>query len=188
MKCTCDSSCTVIKLPCHRWQKLPHVWSLNMWCFFSAVMLSSFVVMVTTLQGPWVIYFIDIANTYPYLWALYAIALVLPFVLCTACCVRTKVGRCLKILTCHKNRGSEVACTVCNMLLVLHKHTKHTVNRHVSTQTCTCGYWCSPQIAFGSCLTVWKHYEIYRTGGTAGNSATQPAKWLPACVVHFLNY
>ena len=43
-------------------------------------------------QGPWLNYFIDIANTYPYLWALYAIGLVLPFVLCAACCVRTKVG------------------------------------------------------------------------------------------------
>ena len=47
---------------------------------------------IATLQGPWINYFIDIANTYPYLWALYAIALVLPFVLCAACCVRTKVG------------------------------------------------------------------------------------------------
>ena len=36
-------------------------------------------------------YIIEIANDHPYLWALYAIALVSPFVLCAACCVRAKV-------------------------------------------------------------------------------------------------
>ena len=40
--------------------------------------------------GPWMDYIIEIANDHPYLWALYAIALVSPFVLCAACCVRAK--------------------------------------------------------------------------------------------------
>ena len=35
--------------------------------------------------------FVDIANERPYLWALYAIIVVLPFVLCAACCVRSSV-------------------------------------------------------------------------------------------------
>jgi len=34
--------------------------------------------------------FVDIANERPYLWAIYAIIVVLPFVLCAACCVRSK--------------------------------------------------------------------------------------------------
>ena len=50
-----------------------------------------FVVIVIIVQTSWVDYFIDIANTHPYLWAVYAILLVLPFVLCAACCVKSKV-------------------------------------------------------------------------------------------------
>ena len=49
------------------------------------------VVVVIIIQTSWVDYFIDIANTHPYLWAVYAILLVLPFVLCAACCVKSKV-------------------------------------------------------------------------------------------------
>ena len=113
---------------------------------------SSFVVVVTTLQGPWVNYFIDIANTYPYLWALYAIALVLPFVLCAACCVRTKVGRCYNNFTMSHNRVVKLHVQYVTCCLVLHKHT---LNRHVSTYLWV--YWCSPQISFGSCLTVFEN-------------------------------
>ncbi|XP_003387493.1 PREDICTED: calnexin-like [Amphimedon queenslandica] len=40
--------------------------------------------------GPWMEYVIEIANERPYLWALYAVVLVLPFVVCAACCVRSK--------------------------------------------------------------------------------------------------
>lgn len=35
-------------------------------------------------------YFTEMANEYPYMWALYAVAIVLPFVLCAACCVKSK--------------------------------------------------------------------------------------------------
>ena len=45
------------------------------------------------LQGPWLDWFIDTANEYPYLWALYAFAIVSPFVLCAAFCVKSKVTR-----------------------------------------------------------------------------------------------
>ena len=38
-------------------------------------------------------YLIETANDRPYLWALYAVVLVLPFVFCAACCVRSKVGQ-----------------------------------------------------------------------------------------------
>eukprot|EP00731_Ephydatia_muelleri_P030689 Em0022g203a len=40
--------------------------------------------------GPWIDSFVDVANDYPYLWALYAFALVSPFVICAAFCVRSK--------------------------------------------------------------------------------------------------
>lgn len=54
-------------------------------------MLSS-LLMNIYLQGPFLDWFIDTANDHPYLWALYAFALVLPFVICAAFCVRSKVG------------------------------------------------------------------------------------------------
>ena len=34
--------------------------------------------------------FVELANDYPYMWALYAVAIALPFVLCACCCVRSK--------------------------------------------------------------------------------------------------
>ena len=34
----------------------------------------------------------SVANERPYLWLLYVIVLVTPFVLCAACCVRSKVS------------------------------------------------------------------------------------------------
>ena len=37
-----------------------------------------------------------IANERPYLWLLYVIVLVMPFVLCAACCVRSKVSLFIK--------------------------------------------------------------------------------------------
>ena len=37
-------------------------------------------------------WFIDTANDHPYLWALYAFAIVMPFVICAAFCVRSKVS------------------------------------------------------------------------------------------------
>ena len=43
-------------------------------------------------QGPWLDWFIDVANDHPYLWALYAFAIVMPFVICAAFCVRSKVS------------------------------------------------------------------------------------------------
>ena len=46
-----------------------------------------------TLQGPFIDYFVETANEYPYLWGLYALVVVLPFVACAACCVRSKVRR-----------------------------------------------------------------------------------------------
>ena len=63
-------------------------------CLVNSVVSWLHVLSVTVFysQGPWLNYFIDIANTYPYLWALYAVGLVMPFVLCAACCVRTKVS------------------------------------------------------------------------------------------------
>jgi calnexin len=39
---------------------------------------------------PWIEYFIELANERPYLWALYVVALVMPFVICAAICVRPK--------------------------------------------------------------------------------------------------
>ena len=78
-----------------------------LWSWSLTMILSGFNTFIATLQGPWVNYFVDIANTYPYLWALYAIALVLPFVLCAACCVRTKVGAvcvCVCVCVCVRMR------------------------------------------------------------------------------------
>ena len=46
----------------------------------------------SSVQGSWLDSFVELANNYPYLWALYAVALVIPFVLCAACCVRSKVS------------------------------------------------------------------------------------------------
>lgn len=51
------------------------------------------------LQGPWLDWFIDVANDHPYLWALYAFAIVMPFVVCAAFCVRSQV--CYTIYTMH---------------------------------------------------------------------------------------
>jgi len=39
---------------------------------------------------------VTIANERPYLWLLYVIVLVMPFVLCAACCVRSKVSLFIK--------------------------------------------------------------------------------------------
>ena len=35
----------------------------------------------------------QLANDYPYMWALYAVAIALPFVLCACCCVRSKPAK-----------------------------------------------------------------------------------------------
>lgn len=40
--------------------------------------------------GPFLEWFVSAANERPYLWLLYIIALVMPFVLCAACCVKSK--------------------------------------------------------------------------------------------------
>ena len=44
-------------------------------------------------QSPWIDMFVEVANERPYLWALYAVAIVSPFVLIAACCVKSKVER-----------------------------------------------------------------------------------------------
>lgn len=45
-------------------------------------------------QGSWLDSFVELANTYPYLWALYAVAIVLPFVCCIGCCcMKSKASR-----------------------------------------------------------------------------------------------
>lgn len=41
-------------------------------------------------MGPWLDWFIDTANDYPYLWALYAFGIVSPFAICAAFCVKSK--------------------------------------------------------------------------------------------------
>lgn len=40
--------------------------------------------------SPWIDMFVEVANERPYLWALYAVAIVSPFVLIAACCVKSK--------------------------------------------------------------------------------------------------
>lgn len=38
-------------------------------------------------------YFVEVANTYPWVWGFYALAIVAPFVICVGCCcVKTKVS------------------------------------------------------------------------------------------------
>jgi len=37
---------------------------------------------------------VTIANERPYLWLIYVLVLVMPFVLCAACCIRSKVRIC----------------------------------------------------------------------------------------------
>ena len=64
----------------------------------STVYLSSLT--TYSLQGSWLDWFVETANEYPYLWAVYVFSLVLPFVLCAACCVKSKVsGRQLVVST-----------------------------------------------------------------------------------------
>ena len=55
------------------------------------VYLVAFIFLI--LQGPFIDYFVETANEHPYLWGLYALVVVLPFVACAACCVRSKVRR-----------------------------------------------------------------------------------------------
>lgn len=44
------------------------------------------------LQGPFLDWFVTTANEYPLLWAVYALAIVSPFALIAACCVKSKVN------------------------------------------------------------------------------------------------
>ena len=46
-----------------------------------------------TIQGGFLDSFVQLANDYPYMWALYAVAVALPFVLCACCCVRSKPSK-----------------------------------------------------------------------------------------------
>ena len=69
----------------------------TIWCLGTslAVVVSYMYLIFPVLQGPFIDYFVETANEYPYLWALYAFVVVLPFVACAACCVRSKVrSRC----------------------------------------------------------------------------------------------
>ena len=47
----------------------------------------------THMQGGFLDGFVELANDYPYMWALYAVAIALPFVLCACCCVRSKPSK-----------------------------------------------------------------------------------------------
>ena len=55
------------------------------------------------------------ANERPYLWLLYVIVLVMPFVLCAACCVKSKVSTFIR----YKRINDKFKLFLCNHILYI---------------------------------------------------------------------
>ena len=70
------------------------------------------------LQGPWIDWFIDTANEYPYLWALYAFVIVSPFVICAAFCVKSKVYVYTVLCDTDLCQEARYMCTLCCVILI----------------------------------------------------------------------
>ena len=68
--------------------------------------------LASALQGWLLDYFVETANTYPWMWGFYALAIVAPFVICAGCCVKSKVRTLIEA-----HFGSACACTRIVLLL-----------------------------------------------------------------------